>query len=61
MLYPPALRPGDRVMIVAPAGPPEEAAIRRAQVKLTELGFDVQLSPHLFERQAYLQGAMPSE
>jgi muramoyltetrapeptide carboxypeptidase len=55
-LIPPPLRPGDRVGVVAPAGPVRRRAIARGLAVLRERGFVVVPGAHLFDRRAYLAG-----
>jgi muramoyltetrapeptide carboxypeptidase len=46
VLRPPALRPGDRVALVSPAGPPSPERVERGVELLRSWGFDVHLAPH---------------
>jgi muramoyltetrapeptide carboxypeptidase len=57
MLKPRALRPGDRVAVVAPASPfaPEELLAGIAELR--RLGFEAAYDPSVFERQGYVAGA----
>ncbi|HEY8371815.1 MAG TPA: LD-carboxypeptidase [Pseudonocardiaceae bacterium] len=50
---PPALRPGDRVRLVSPAGPPDPAAVRRGVELLRGWGLEVELAPHALGRHGY--------
>ena len=55
-LYPPALRRGDTIGLVAPAGAwPEEEFVRGVQI-ISEYGFKVKIAPNLGQRQNYLAG-----
>ena len=57
MVKPPALRPGDRVAIVAPASPFDRGAFGEGIGELRRLGFDPVYSERVFERDRYLAGA----
>ena len=57
MIYPPALRPGDSVALIAPAGPVDEATIERAQTRCRELGFDPIPGAAVRARRGYLAGS----
>lgn len=56
-LLPPPLRPGDRIGVVAPAGPVLRRALERGLAVLRGRGFEVVPGPHLFDRRGYLAGA----
>ena len=52
-----ALRPGDRLAIVAPASPCAEDAVRRGALELETLGFDVAIDDRVFAQAGgYLAG-----
>lgn len=51
-----ALRPGDTILVVAPARTPDEARISRAKARLVELGFNVVIPTNLFRKNGYLAG-----
>ena len=53
---PPALRPGDRIGIAAPAGPVRREPLESGMSYLRGRGFDLLPGDHLFERRAYLAG-----
>ena len=54
---PAALRPGDRLAIVAPASPCAEDAVRRGALELETLGFDVAIDDRVFAQAGgYLAG-----
>jgi muramoyltetrapeptide carboxypeptidase len=56
-LYPPALRRGDTIGLVAPAGAwPEEEFVRGVRI-IGEHGFKVKIAPELAARQNYLAGS----
>ena len=57
MLKPPALRPGDRIAVVAPASgcPPEE--LERGEAELRRLGFEPVHTPAVFERGVFSAGS----
>ncbi len=54
-IAPPALRPGDRVAVVAPAGPFERAVFERGLAVLASR-YTPAFEPSLFERHRYLAG-----
>ncbi len=56
MIYPPVLRPGDTVALVAPAGPVDETMIRRAEARCRELGLEPELGAAVRARRDYLAG-----
>lgn len=56
LLKPAPLRPGDRVAVVAPAGPVHERALAGGIKVLESLGFRAVLGTHLRERRGYLAG-----
>jgi len=51
----PALRPGDRVRVIAPAGVPDTRLARGIQV-LESFGLVVEAGAHLYDRYGYLAG-----
>lgn len=53
---PPPLRPGDRIGIVAPAGPVRRDRLERGMDYLRRRGFELLPGDHLFERHGYLAG-----
>ena len=57
MLKPPALRPGDRIGIVAPAGPADEQALRAGAEALRALSYDVVFGDSVFARDGYFAGS----
>lgn len=56
ILKPRALRPGDRVALVAPASPFDRAEFERGVAELRALGFDPVYDDRVFQRRAYLAG-----
>ncbi|MDE3138061.1 MAG: LD-carboxypeptidase [Acidobacteriota bacterium] len=54
---PKALVPGSAVRIVAPAGPVEEAKLRRGAAELERLGFRVEWNEAVLAREGYFAGA----
>lgn len=52
---PPALRPGDRVRVVAPAGVPDTRLARGIQI-LQSFGLVVETGTHLYDKFGYLAG-----
>lgn len=56
MILPPALRPGDRVALLAPAGPVDETKIRTALERCRRLGLEPVPGRAIRERTGYLAG-----
>ena len=56
LVKPTALRPGDRVAVVAPASPFPRAELDEGLVELRALGFEPVFDERVFERQTYLAG-----
>jgi muramoyltetrapeptide carboxypeptidase len=54
VIRPPALRPGARVALVAPAGPLAEGAVERAEERLGGWGFEPVVGRHARGRHGYL-------
>jgi muramoyltetrapeptide carboxypeptidase len=57
MIWPPLLKPGDTIMFVAPAGPPERDQCERARQRIEELGYKVQWRDDMFDVEGYLAGS----
>ncbi|MFI7574060.1 LD-carboxypeptidase [Micromonospora sp. NPDC049497] len=57
VLRPPALRPGDTVMLVSPSGPTNPERVARGVELLTGWGLRPVPAPHAYARQGYLAGA----
>lgn len=55
-IKPPRLREGDRIGILAPAGPVLQEELQPGLNYLESLGFETVCSPHLFEQAGYLAG-----
>lgn len=55
-IYPPALRAGDTIAFVAPAGRLDRARMERARNRLEELGFKVRVPENLYRSRGYLAG-----
>jgi muramoyltetrapeptide carboxypeptidase len=55
-IRPPALRPGDTIALVAPAGPADKERVFEFAKQLEAKGFRVQLPKGLFRRSGYLAG-----
>lgn len=55
-IKPPGLKKGDRIGILAPAGPVLEDEIRPGLDYLESLGFEPVCAPHLFDQKGYLAG-----
>jgi muramoyltetrapeptide carboxypeptidase len=54
MIRPPALRPGARVALVAPAGPLADGAVDRAAERVRGWGFEPVIGEHARKRHGYL-------
>ncbi|WP_041834228.1 LD-carboxypeptidase [Actinoplanes sp. N902-109] len=54
-MRPPALRPGDRVRVIAPAGVPDTRLARGIQI-LQSFGLVVEPGAHLYDKDGYLAG-----
>jgi muramoyltetrapeptide carboxypeptidase len=54
--WPAALAPGDTVMFVAPAGPPERDQVMRAKQRFENRGYKVKMRDDLFDVEGYLAG-----
>ncbi len=52
-----ALRAGDTIRFVAPAGPPERERVEKCKRRLEAQGFRVILPPNLFRKDGYLAGS----
>jgi muramoyltetrapeptide carboxypeptidase len=55
-IRPPALRPGDTVMLVSPSGPTRPERVARGVELLTGWGLRVTLAPNAYARDGYLAG-----
>jgi muramoyltetrapeptide carboxypeptidase len=53
---PPALKPGDRVRVVAPGSTPDPAKMARGVAILEGFGLVVELGEHVFDKYGYLAG-----
>ena len=56
MRLPPALRPGDRIAVVAPASPFDREAFDRGVAELRSLGFEPVYDESVFARMRYVAG-----
>lgn len=56
ILFPPALKPGDKIAIVSPAGPVEAFKVEGARTVLENLGYRVEVSPHALGRNGHFSG-----
>jgi muramoyltetrapeptide carboxypeptidase len=54
---PPALRPGDRVRVVAPGSTPDPTLMDRGLEILRGWGLEVEVAPHVYDRWGYLAGS----
>src|SRR4051812_22319159 len=57
MRLPPALRPGDRIAVVAPASPFDRDAFERGIAELRSLGFEPVYDDGVFARTGYVAGS----
>lgn len=57
MIRPPALKPGDTIAFVAPAGPLERERMLLARDRLVARGYKVTLRDDLFAQEGYLAGS----
>jgi muramoyltetrapeptide carboxypeptidase len=55
---PKALRPGDVVGVAAPAGPVDEARLRRGVAEIERLGFAVRVADDVLERRGFTAGTV---
>ncbi|MDE6287757.1 MAG: LD-carboxypeptidase, partial [Muribaculaceae bacterium] len=55
-IYPAALKAGDRIAIVSPAGPIDSAIVDSAATVLRDLGYEPVIYPHAFGRNGYFSG-----
>lgn len=55
-IYPPALKEGDTIAIVAPAGPLQRERVELARQRLEDLGFEVSIPSGLYRQRGYLAG-----
>ncbi len=55
-IYPAALKPGDRIAVVSPAGPIDSAIVDSAAAVLRDLGYEPVIYPHAFGRNGYFSG-----
>ena len=56
-LKPPALKPGDTIALVAPAGPVELAQLKQYAQTLEQAGYHVTISPDIERKSGYLAGS----
>lgn len=54
---PAALKPGDKIAVVAPSGPVEDGRLKAGLAALERAGFAVELGENIFARKGYLAGA----
>jgi muramoyltetrapeptide carboxypeptidase len=59
MIRPPALKPGARIALVAPAGPLTDAAVNRAIERVRDWGFEPVAGEHVRKRHGYLSAPDP--
>ena len=56
-IFPPALKPGDTIAIVAPAGPMKPGELDLAISRLKEMGYQVRVAEDIYEKTGYLAGS----
>lgn len=56
LIKPPALKAGDRVGIISPAGPIRQSELSFGIAHLESAGFTVHLAPHVYDQKDYLAG-----
>lgn len=56
-MWPPLLQPGDTIMFVSPAGPPERELCERAKQRIEDLGYKVTWREDMFDVEGYLAGS----
>lgn len=56
-IFPPALRPGDTIAFVAPAGPLNKEKMELARERLLAMGFQVRAADDLYRETGYLAGS----
>ena len=56
-LIPPALRPGDKVGIIAPAGPITEQQAQKAAWNVSRAGYMPVMADGIFDKYGYLAGS----
>jgi muramoyltetrapeptide carboxypeptidase len=56
LIWPEPLEPGDAVMFVAPAGPPNREEVERAKQRIEERGYRVKMRDDIFDVEGYLAG-----
>ena len=55
-IIPPALKPGDRIGVAAPAGPVNADDFKRHLSLIEASGFKIRTGPHVYDRDRYLAG-----
>jgi muramoyltetrapeptide carboxypeptidase len=56
VVFPPPLRPGDKVRFVSPASTPDREAVLRSAAQLKRWGLQVDFGEHAFAKEGYLAG-----
>lgn len=57
LVWPKRLSPGDTVMLIAPAGPPEREEVMRFKDHIEQRGYKVKLRDDMFDVEGYLAGS----
>lgn len=55
-IYPPALKPGDKIAILAPAGPIGPGPVDSAAITLRQAGYEPVIYPHTFGKYGHFSG-----
>ena len=55
-IYPPSLKPGDKIAILAPAGPMKNAPVDSAAKVLDSLGYQAVVMPHTYGKNGHFSG-----
>ena len=56
MKYPKRLRPGDKIGVVAPAGPVDQKVLEKGLRMVRRMGFSPVLAEHICAKDRYLAG-----
>jgi muramoyltetrapeptide carboxypeptidase len=57
LIWPKRLSPGDTVMLIAPAGPPEREQVMRFKDHIEQRGYKVKMRDDMFDVEGYLAGS----
>ncbi len=56
VIYPPELKPGDKIAILSPAGPVDRDIVERAAAVIDSLGYEAVIYPHTFGKNGHFSG-----